>query len=120
MNDLQKWIRIRKDLYLQMEKQVRHRLGRDTPELMRYQKVYEKEFAKKWTASTKEALWEQMSHSQVVMVGDFHALHQSQKAQARILRHIPKDRKTILAVEFLEAADQEKNRPLSVGEDVRA
>ncbi|WP_231839121.1 ChaN family lipoprotein [Bdellovibrio bacteriovorus] len=108
MNDLQKWIRIRKDLYLQMEKQVRHRLGRDTPELMRYQKVYEKEFAKKWTASTKEALWEQMSHSQVVMVGDFHALHQSQKAQARILRHIPKDRKTILAVEFLEAADQEK------------
>ncbi|WP_295900743.1 ChaN family lipoprotein [uncultured Bdellovibrio sp.] len=114
MNDLQKWIRIRKDLYLQMRKQVRHRLGEDTPELMHYHKVYDKEFSKKWTASTKEALWEQMAQSQVVMVGDFHALHQSQKAQVRILRHIPKDRKIILAVEFFEAADQEKiNKYLS-------
>nr|BFD63095.1 hypothetical protein BdHM001_17760 [Bdellovibrio sp. HM001] len=108
MNDLQKWIRIRKDLYLQMEKQVRHRLGQDTPELMRYHKVYEKEFSKKWTVSTKEALWEQMAASQVVMIGDFHALHQSQKAQARILRNMPTDRKVILAVEFFEAADQER------------
>ena len=108
MNDLQKWIRIRKDLYLQMEKQVRHRLGQDTPELMRYHKVYEKEFSKKWTVSSKEALWAQMAQSQVVMIGDFHALHQSQKAQARILRNMPADRKVILAVEFFEAADQEK------------
>ncbi|WP_374000007.1 ChaN family lipoprotein [Bdellovibrio bacteriovorus] len=108
MNDLQKWIRIRKDLYLQMEKQVRHRLGQDTPELMRYHKVYEKEFSKKWTVSNKEALWEQMAESQVVMIGDFHALHQSQKAQARILRNMPANRKVILAVEFFEAADQDK------------
>lgn len=108
MNDLQKWIRIRKDLYLQMEKQVRQRLGRDTPELMRYQKVYEKEFTRKWGAATKEDLWDQLAQSQVVMVGDFHALHQSQKAQVRILRHLPKDRKAVLAVEFFEAADQDK------------
>lgn len=97
-----------------MERQVRRRLGEDTPELMRYHKVYDKEFSKKWTASTKEALWEQMEKSQVVMVGDFHALHQSQKAQLRILRHIPKERKVILAVEFFEAADQDKiNKYLS-------
>lgn len=97
-----------------MERQVRRRLGEDTPELMRYHKVYDKEFSKKWIASTKEALWEQMAKSQVVMVGDFHALHQSQKAQLRILRHIPKERKVILAVEFFEAADQEKiNKYLS-------
>ncbi|WP_374073304.1 ChaN family lipoprotein [Bdellovibrio bacteriovorus] len=114
LNDIQKWIRIRKDLYLQMERQVRHRLGEDTPELMRYRKVYDKEFSKKWTASTKEALWEQVAQSQVVMIGDFHALHQSQKAQLRILRHLPKERKVTLAVEFFEAADQEKiNKYLS-------
>lgn len=114
MTDLQKWIRIRKDLYLQMERQVRHRLGEDTPELMRYHKIYDKEFNKKWTASTKEALWEQMAQSQVVMMGDFHALHQSQKAQLRVIRHIPKDRKVLLAVEFFEAADQDKiNKYLS-------
>lgn len=91
-----------------MEKQVRHRLGQDTPELMRYHKVYEKEFSKKWTVSSQEALWEQMAQSQVVMIGDFHALHQSQKAQARILRNMPANRKVILAVEFFEAADQDK------------
>jgi len=108
LNDLQKWIRIRKDLYLQMERQVRHRLGEDTPELMRYQKVYQKEFLKKWQSATKEDLWQRISESQVVLMGDFHALHQSQKAQLRILRHIPKERKVLLAVEFFEAADQEK------------
>ncbi len=107
-NDLNKWIRIRKDLYLQMERQVRHRLGQDTPELTRYHKVYDKEFLKKWQASDKEALWEQIAQSQVVLMGDFHALHQSQKAQVRILRHLPKERKKILAVEFFEAADQDK------------
>lgn len=108
MNDLQKWMRIRKDLYLQMEKQVKQRLGEDTPELMRYHKTYQAEFSKKWSVTTKESLWEQMSHSQVVLVGDFHALHQSQKAQLRILRHLPKDRPVVMAVEFFEAADQEK------------
>lgn len=106
MNDLQKWIRIRKDLYLQMEKQVRHRLGEDTPELMRYHKIYQTEFLKKWQAASHKDLWEQIEQSHVVLMGDFHALHQSQKAQARVLRHIPKSRKIILAVEFFEASDQ--------------
>lgn len=108
MNDLKKWIRIRKDLYLQMARQVRHRLGEDAPELAQYRRLYDKEFTKKWVPSSKEVLWEQIEKAQIVMVGDFHALHQSQKAQLRILRHLPKGRKTILAVEFFEAADQDK------------
>lgn len=91
-----------------MEKQVRHRLGEDAPELMHYRQTYNREFAKKWTPSTKEDLWEQIKHSQILIIGDFHALHQSQKAQLRILRGLPKERKVVLAVEFFEAADQEK------------
>jgi hypothetical protein len=108
LNDLQKWIRIRKDLYLQMEKQVRHRLGEDTPELMRYHKTYQGEFARKWQPAAATDLWAQIADSQVVLMGDFHALHQSQKAQLRVLRNIPKDRKTVLAVEFFDSADQPK------------
>lgn len=108
MTDLEKWIRIRKDLYLQMQKQVHHRLGENTPELMRYHKVYNQEFSKKWQAATKEDLWAQIAQAQVVLIGDFHALHQSQKAQGRVLRGLPKGREIILAVEFFEAADQEK------------
>ncbi|MEK2688823.1 ChaN family lipoprotein [Bdellovibrio sp. GT3] len=108
MNDIQKWIRIRKDLYLQMEKQVRHRLGEDTPELMRYHKTYQNEFSRKWQAAEHAELWDQIADSQVVLMGDFHALHQSQKAQLRVLRNIPKNRPLVLAVEFFDAADQLK------------
>lgn len=108
MNDLGQWIRIRKELYRQMEAQVRHRLGEDTPELMRYHKVYQSEFNKKWQASTKEALFEQMNSSRVVLMGDFHAMKQSQKAQLRVLRDLPTQRPKVLAVEFFEAADQSK------------
>ncbi|MNK07759.1 hypothetical protein D3C87_256770 [compost metagenome] len=108
MNDLQKWIRIRKELYRQMETQVRHRLGEDTPELERYQKTYEAEFNKKWQASTKDALIEQIAVSRVVLMGDFHAMKQSQKAQLRILRTLPPQRPKVLAVEFFESADQAK------------
>lgn len=108
LNDLQKWIRIRKDLYRQMEAQVRHRLGEDTPELDRYHKVYESEFDKRWKISRKEELWEQIERSRVVLLGDFHAMKQSQKAHLRILRQLPSRRKIILAVEFFEAADQGK------------
>lgn len=107
LNDLQKWIRIRKDLYLQVQRQVRHRLGEDTPELMQYHKAYTREFSKKWRGAVKEDLWKQIEQSKVVMMGDFHALHQSQKAHLRILRNIPKERKMVLAVEFFEALDQE-------------
>ena len=107
MNDLQKWIRIRKDLYLTMEAQVRHRLGEDTQELALYHKTYEREFNKKWSPCANDDLWHQVSQSRIVLMGDFHALKQSQKAQLRILRNIPKDRPLVLCVEFFEAADQE-------------
>ncbi len=107
MYDINKWLRIRKDLYLQLERQVRHRLGEDTPELMQYHKVYQAEFSKRWSISSQKDLWSEIDRSQVVIVGDFHALHQSQKAQVRILRNAPKKRKKILAIEFIDAADQD-------------
>ncbi|MFS4460018.1 ChaN family lipoprotein [Bdellovibrio sp. HCB2-146] len=91
-----------------MERQVRARLGEDTPELLRYRKLYEKEFNKKWQPVAHDELWDQVAQSRVLLMGDFHALHQSQKAQVRVLRNIPKERRKILAVEFFEAADQEK------------
>lgn len=108
LNDLQKWIRIRKDLYLQMERQVKQRLGEDTPELRNYQKIYQSEFLKKWKVSNRDELLAQVQDAKVVLIGDFHALHQSQKAQLRVLRQIPKERPQVLAVEFFEAADQSK------------
>lgn len=107
-SDLEKWIRIRKELFLQMQKEVRYRLGEDTPELMRYNKIYDQEFSKKWEATTKEDLWAQIAKARVVLMGDFHALHQAQKAQVRVLRGVSSNQKIILAVEFFESLDQDK------------
>jgi uncharacterized iron-regulated protein len=89
-----------------MEAQVRHRLGEDTPELAVYHKTYEREFNRKWTPCSNDDLWHQIDQSRIVLMGDFHALKQSQKAQLRILRKIPTKRSVVLAVEFFEAADQ--------------
>ncbi len=107
MDDLHKWTRIRKDLYIQMERQVRARLGEDSPELLRYRRRYEAEFGRKWKASTQSELWARISQARVLLLGDFHALHQSQKAQVRILRGLSSSQQKVLAVEFLEAVDQE-------------
>jgi len=85
---------------------VRHRLGEDTQELTLYHKTYEREFNKKWVPCANDDLWHQVGQSRIVLMGDFHALKQSQKAQLRILRNIPNNRSVVLCVEFFEAADQ--------------
>lgn len=108
MENLGQWIRIRKELYLQVERQVRHRLGQDNSELAQYQNVYDREFRRRWAVASKDSLLAQIQTSRIVLMGDFHALHQSQKAQLRILRSLPTDRQIILAVEFFEAQDQDK------------
>ncbi len=106
LNDLKNWIRIRKDLYQQMRAQVHHRLGSSVPELERYQLDYDKEFSLKWTPSKPDNLWNEIARSRWILMGDFHAMKQSQKAHLRVLRHIPVRRSQILAVEFFEAAHQ--------------
>lgn len=87
MNDLQKWIRIRKDLYRQMEAQVKNRLGGEDAELTLYRQQYEREFRKKWRASTKEDLFQRLQQSRLILMGDFHALQQSQKTHLRVLKN---------------------------------
>ena len=59
MNDpkwLHKWLKIRKELYRQIEAEVRHRLGREEPGLEQYRQEYNQEFNKKWQAAPKDEL----------------------------------------------------------------
>lgn len=103
---LQKWLRIRKELYRQMEAEVSHRLGRESADLVLYRRDYENEFAKKWQAAPKEELMERILASRWVLMGDFHALQQSQKAALRILKALPAKTKIVLALECVDAKNQ--------------
>jgi hypothetical protein len=105
--DLQNWIRIRKELYRQMEGQVSIRLGGEDAELVKYRKEYDKEFKKKWLSSTRDELYRRLQASRLVLMGDFHALSQSQKTHWRVLKNFLTSRPLVLCLECFEADDQD-------------
>ncbi len=109
MNDqkwLLKWLKIRKELYRQLEAEVRHRLGREEPGLVSYRQEYNQEFRKKWQTVPKEDLLSAFKNSRLILMGDFHALQQSQKAHLRIFKSLPKKSKIVLGLECFDAEDQ--------------
>ncbi len=115
MSDLQKWIRIRKELYRQMEAQVKVRLGGEDAELSAYRKEYEKEFNKKWQPSNRESLFRRLQASRLVLMGDFHALQQSQKTHLRVLKNLKTTKPIILCLECFDAEDQPKIEKFMAG-----
>lgn len=103
-----RWVQIRKELFQQVESQVRHLLGEESKGLAQYRREFEKEFRKTWKVSSKDQLLAAIVRAQVVYMGDFHALQQSQRAQLRILKALPPKTEVVLAVEFLEARHQKQ------------
>ncbi|MFZ4403390.1 MAG: ChaN family lipoprotein [Pseudobdellovibrionaceae bacterium] len=104
-----KWIQIRKDLTQALEQQVKSLLGENSPDLAAYNSEYQKEFKKKWKISSKKEILQSFSVSQLVLLGDFHALQQSQKSHLRLLREFVQKRKSlVLALECFSVDDQHK------------
>lgn len=104
---MNQWLKIRKDLYVNTRKLVAKRLGEADPRLDQYERAYQKELKKKWKISTKERLVHHIREAEVVYLGDFHALHQSQKAHLRILRELQNQSDYCLALECFFQEDQE-------------
>lgn len=100
------WIRIRIELYRQLENHVQHLLGQEGPELKAYRNQFDKEFQKLWKTSSREQLIDEIEKSDIVLLADFHALQQSQKAQLRILKASLIERPPVLAVEFFNQIHQ--------------
>lgn len=100
------WLKIRKDLFRQVQAQVMSRLGKETDELKSYRMSYEKEFDRKWVVSDKVQLIDSVLESDIVFMGDFHASQQSQRAMLRVLQSIGQKRSVVLGVEFIETQDQ--------------
>lgn len=104
----QKWLNIRKVLYRQTMEQVRFRLGRTDGEIRRSMKDYQNEISRRWKVSHRDELFDSIQRSQMIFLGDFHALQQSQKAQLRIIKKIEfsQDRPMVIAVECIDSTAQ--------------
>jgi hypothetical protein len=100
------WLKIRHDLYLQIRQRVESTLGQGSLSFLQYQKEYENSFRAAWKLSSKELLLRQIEKAKIVLLADFHALQQSQKAHLRILQALPSKQQGILAVEFFEIRHQ--------------
>lgn len=100
------WIRSRRQILRQIKKQIRLILGEESSELSRYRVEYEREFWRKATPVKKSHLLSELSSASLILMGDFHAFHGSQKGHVRLLSEIAKTRKPILVVEFLSSRHQ--------------
>lgn len=98
-----------------MEAQAKIRLGGEDAELSLYRKEYEKEFIKKWQSSSREELFRRIQVSRLVLMGDFHALQQSQKTHLRVLKNFDTEKSVVLCLECFEAEDQPKIDKLMAG-----
>lgn len=100
------WIRIRYDLFRQLQNQVQWLVGPEDRELRQYREEFESDFEGPWQPVSSKQLFKDIAQAEIIFLGDFHALQQSQKAHLRILRHSSMIRPRILAVEFFHSRHQ--------------
>lgn len=100
------WHQVRYDLYQSLRTQCERILGYTDREISRYQKDYRKDIEREWSESTVQSLIRATHGAQLILMGDFHALYQSQKGHLRVLRLLPRRRPKILFVEFIAAKNQ--------------
>lgn len=100
------WVQIRKKLYLQIKADVHKLLAETWKEFLPLERKYAKELNQSWRAISKAELYLGVSSASFILMGDFHALQQSQRAHLRILRDWPQNDFPVLAVEFFQARHQ--------------
>jgi hypothetical protein len=100
------WVRLRQDLFEQVQSHVKALLGNSSKGFAKYQHEYDKEMRRSWKASTREALLNAVTQAQIIWMGDFHALQQSQKAQLRVLKGLKNTQNVLIGVECVEARHQ--------------
>lgn len=88
MKKHERWLELRKELYLRTRKQVELRLGRDSADLLNYRRSYEKDFLGAWRIASQSQFLKDLARRDIVLMGDFHSSQQSQKAHLRILKKI--------------------------------
>lgn len=100
------WVQLRKKLYLQIRSDVRKLLADAWSDLVPLERKYAGELRQPWRAVSKVDLQQGLEQADIILLGDFHALQQSQRGHLRILRDWREPQQLVLAVEFLQARHQ--------------
>jgi hypothetical protein len=100
------WVQLHKKLYILAKAQVFQHLGDIRYDFESLEKKYNAELKQAWRIISKDYILNDLKHRDIVLMGDFHALQQSQKSQLRILRELIHHREIVLGVEFLQAKHQ--------------
>lgn len=82
------WVTVKKELYQHVLNQVQQRWGRIGKQIQAYSKNYISEKSDKWKLADKDELFFKIAESRVIVLGDFHSLHQSQRSHMRIIKNI--------------------------------
>jgi hypothetical protein len=112
---LVEWVNIKKELYQHVYHQVQQRWGKLGKQILDYRSKYDSESHRKWIISNKEDLFEKMNQSQVIILGDFHSLHQSQKSHLRLIKNF-KNLDFKIAVECISFQHQKYLDKYLIGE----
>jgi len=105
LSSSKKWIALRQEFYLSLRAQVERRIGFQKGEILTFQNQYEKDLSGGWKMTSTPDFIKRIQESQLILLADFHALQQSQKAHLRILRKCnPKN--VVLVLECFYASHQ--------------
>lgn len=103
--DSTRLVQIRKDFYLAIRAQVRNILGPESSSLSQYRKIYEKELSHlNYKSVRKSEFYKVLKNSDIILVGDFHAVKQSSRSLLRLLRRT--NNPIILCVECIQSKYQ--------------
>lgn len=100
------WVQLHKKLFIQAKNQVFQHLGKVRFDFEFLEKKYIAELRQPWRIISKDFILNDLKNRDLILMGDFHALQQSQKSQLRILRDLIFKRNIVLAVEFFQAKHQ--------------
>ena len=100
------WDQIQKNrntLYLELRNKVEARIGPADREMKLYQKQYDQEAQDQWFPETQAEFFRSALRAQLLLLGDFHALEQSQRTHIRILRKLIRyGKKPVIFLECLQ------------------
>lgn len=101
------WFKLQKRLYSQIQRELHGLLAHQPKSLKNYATQYAKDFRLMRQSSQKQ-LFQSINESQILLVGDFHTLRQSQRMMIRLLRDKNLKPPQYLALEVLDAKFEDK------------
>ena len=100
------WGNLQRRLYAQQKLWIDAATGPIDEELEHYEARYNNALPSESEPVALEVLFEALSQHSIVLVGDFHTLHQSRRSFLRLLRRTLRMRTFLIGLEYIEARHQ--------------